>query len=553
MNPILKSIVTTLAILAVSSVMLFLPYEQMGLALNPVQIRVVAMFVFAALMWILEPIPVWATSVLLIQLCLFTASDQSLPPFKEPHIDKAALTQVIQNAAPGAPTDKVEAVTASSFAILNKMTKTTPANIQVTVAEEFHLADLPDAATALHTPEMHAAIEAIPCVNVMQYKNLLATFADPIIILFLGGFFLAAAATKYQLDINLANVMLRPFGDKPRNVMLGLMTITAIFAMFMSNTATTAMMIALVAPVLAIFKNSDRGRIGFALCIPAAANIGGMGTPIGTPPNAIALKAMQNIGLDISFGKWMMMGVPFVILMVLVAWVLLLKLYPCEQKEIKLRVKGIGFIKSAQAYVVYATFIITIAMWVMGSGVHGLNSNVIAFIPITIFCVTGVITEKDLASMNWSVLWLVAGGFALGQALQDTGLAADLIGAIPFETWSIVGLLVGAGFICMFMSTFMSNTATANLLIPILASLAGVMMGAGIITSGWALGLLVGIALSASMGMALPISTPPNALAYATGFIKTKDMAITGTILCTIGFALACVMVVILLHTGFFG
>ncbi len=552
MNPILKSLLIILVILAISSVMLFLPYDQMGLTLDVVQIRVVAMFVFAALMWILEPIPVWATSVLLIQLCLFTASDQSLEPFRAPRIDQASLTQVIKHAAADAPTDKVDAVAKDSFATLNKMTKVLPVNIQTVVSEEFHEVGLSEAADALHTPELKAEIEAIRCINVMQYKNLLATFADPIIILFLGGFFLAAAATKYKLDINLANIMLRPFGYKPRNVMLGLMTITAIFAMFMSNTATTAMMIALVAPVLALFKDSDRGRIGFALCIPAAANIGGMGTPIGTPPNAIALKAMQDIGLDISFGKWMMMGVPFVLIMVLIAWVVLLKLYPCEQKEIRLKVKE-TFIKSPQAYVVYFTFILTISLWVMGSGVHGLNSNVIAFIPITLFCITGVITDKDLSAMNWSVLWLVAGGFALGLALQDTGLAADLIGAIPFETWSIVGLLVGAGFICMFMSTFMSNTATANLLIPILASLAGVMMAEGVITAGWGLGLLVGVALSASMGMALPISTPPNALAYATGIIKTKDMAITGTILCMIGFAFACGMVVLLLHTGFFG
>ncbi|MFI3244435.1 MAG: SLC13 family permease, partial [Akkermansia sp.] len=212
-----------------------------------------------------------------------------------------------------------------------------------------------------------------------------------------------------------------------------------------------------------------------------------------------------------------------------------------------------SFIKTPQAFVVYITFVLTIALWVMGSGVHGLNSNVIAFIPITVFCVTGVITEKDLGNMNWSVLWLVAGGFALGLALQETGLAKDLIDAIPFHTWSIVGLLVGAGFICMFMSTFMSNTATANLLIPILATLAGGMIGAGVIDNAWGLALLVGVALSASMGMALPISTPPNAIAYATGFIKTKDMAITGTILCMIGFVVACATVVFCRTIGFFG
>lgn len=184
---------------------------------------------------------------------------------------------------------------------------------------------------------------------------------------------------------------------------------------------------------------------------------------------------------------------------------------------------------------------------------HGLDSNTIAIIPIAIFAVTQVITKKDLNNMSWDVLWLVAGGFALGVALQETTLAKDLINAIPFASWDSLMLMVGAGFICLFMATFMSHTATASLLMPILGAVAGSMVAAGSMTNGGAIGLLCAIAFASSLGMALPISTPPNALAYATGLVESKGMAISGTILCLVGLALSILMMYILTNIGFFG
>ena len=144
--------------------------------------------------------------------------------------------------------------------------------------------DLKDASKKLVDKDLQKRIKALAThsVNVMNSKNNMATFADPIIILFLGGFFLAAAATKFGLDQNLARVLVRPFGTNPKMVMLGLMAVTALFSMFMSNTATAAMMIAILTPVLKLIPGSDKGRIAIALCIPLGANIGGMGTPIGT-------------------------------------------------------------------------------------------------------------------------------------------------------------------------------------------------------------------------------------------------------------------------------
>ncbi|MGL5371107.1 MAG: SLC13 family permease, partial [Plesiomonas shigelloides] len=205
--------------------------------LTTIEQRVIAIFVLAALCWILEPIPIYATSVLIIVLELLLISDKSI---------WLAL----------------------------------PANDELAFGTQ------------------------------LGYQEIMATFASPIIMLFLGGFFLAMAATKYRLDVNLARVLLKPFGRNPRNVMMGLMVVTAVFSMFMSNTATTAMMLSILTPVLAALPAGDRGRVAFALSIPVAANIGGIGTPIGTPPNAVALKYLTGENA-ISFGEWMMFGVPF--------------------------------------------------------------------------------------------------------------------------------------------------------------------------------------------------------------------------------------------------
>ena len=314
------------------------------------------------------------------------------------------------------------------------------------------------------------------------------------------------------------------------------------------------MMLALLTPVLALFKPEDRGRAAFALCIPIGANVGGIGTPIGTPPNAIALKFMQENGWNVTFGDWMMFGIPFVVIMLLIGWVILIKMFPIDQKTLDLAKEMKGkFMTTPKAWVVYITFIVTILLWVIPKQYHGLDANSVAIIPIAVFSVTGVITKKDLKAMSWDVLWLVAGGFALGVALGETKLANDLINSIPFAEWDSLALIVGSSLICLFMATFMSHTATAALLMPIMASVAAGMVAGGAMDAPGAIGLLVTIAFASSLGMALPISTPPNAMAYATGHVEQKGMTISGTILCLIGLALSIGLMYLLGAIGFFG
>ena len=433
------------------------------------QQRVIAIFVFTALMWILEVIPTWTTSVVAIVAILLTTSNKGL-----------------------------------AFLI-------TKENVG----------------------------------SLTHYKDIMAAFADPVIMLFLGGFVLAFAATKVGLDVQLAKVMLKPFGKNPKTVLLGVLLVIGVFSMFMSNTATAAMMLTFLTPVLATLPKDGGGRISLALAIPIAANIGGMGTPIGTPPNAIALGALNEAGFEINFLDWMLRMVPFVLVMLLIAWVLLMKLYPFKAKTIELKIET-GDVRATpfQKYVVWVTFAFTIILWVF-EGVFKVNSNIVAMIPFAVFSATGILKARDLDKINWSVLWMVAGGFALGTALNQTGLAANLIKHIPFTDWNAIVVMLVGGLICYFLSNFISNSASANLVVPILIVVGTAMKG---IPSFEALGgvpaMIIGVAIAASVAMCLPVSTPPNALAHSTGMITTKQMTTVGIIMGVIGLTLGYLMLI---------
>ena len=439
--------------------------------LSVVEQRVIAIFVLAALLWILEPIPIWTTSVFVLVLMLLTVSSSSLEFLRDKDTYGDSLGTLI------------------------------------------------------------------------KYKDIMAAFADPTIMLFMGGFVLAIAAGKIGLDGKLAKVLLKPFGTNPKIVMLGFLVVTGVFSMFMSNTATAAMMLAIMTPVIKSMRNEDgtvdRGVVGLAMAIPIGANIGGMGTPIGTPPNGVAIKYINDadyLGMNVGFGDWMMVMFPLVIIIFLFAWFLLTKMYPFAQKEIKIHIDNEAYENAnpKERTIIIVTFVVTVLLWVTDK-LTGVNANIVALVPFAILSVTGIFTKKDLSLIDWDVLWLVAGGFALGVGLEKTGLAAHMVESIPFGSWSPFVVIIGSGLLCLVMSTFMSNSASAALLIPIMYTVGkGMDLGA----FGGVLVLVLGVALSASLAMALPISTPPNALAYSTGNIKQKDMATVGIIVGMFGFAL---------------
>ena len=387
--------------------------------------------------------------------------------------------------------------------------------------------------------------------TVISHKAIMACFANPIIMLFIGGFILAIAATKSGLDVKLAKVLLKPFGTKSENVLLGFLLVTGLFSMFLSNTATAAMMLTFLAPILKSLPANGKGKIALALAIPIGANIGGIGTPIGTPPNSIALSYLADpngLNIQIGFGQWMAFMVPFALLLLFIAWIILKTMFPFTQKRIELEIEG-ETKHDWRSVVVHVTFAITVLLWMFDKKT-GVNSNVVAMLPVGVFCTCGIITRKDLEEINWSVLWMVAGGFALGLALQDSHLAEHLISVIPFGSWSPLLMILGSGLLCYAMANFISHTATANLLFPILA-LAGMSTTETLANYGGVSTLLIGVALGSSLAMILPISTPPNALAHATGLIEQKQMMRVGIIMGIIGLVLGYIMLIFIGKSGF--
>ena len=379
--------------------------------------------------------------------------------------------------------------------------------------------------------------------TLVSYKDFMAQFASPTIMLFMGGFVLAIAATKVGLDVVLAKVLLAPFGKNPKTVLLGILLVVAVFSMFMSNTATAAMMLAFLAPVLKNLPADGKGRIGLALAIPIGANIGGIGTPIGTPPNVIALGYLkENLGIEIGFGEWCLRMVPFVIVMLLIAWFFLLLFFPFKAKEIKLEINA-DRKKDFHFWVVAATFVITIVLWLIPEKITGLNSNEVALIPFAIFVATGVFSKNDFKEINWDVLWMVAGGLALGTALMKTGLAQVLVDTIPFASMPALVVIIVSGIVGYAIANFLSHTSAANLLLPILATVATAV---DLSAFGGSAALLIGLAISTSVAMILPISTPPNAIASSTGLVETKDMAKMGVIMGLVGLVLGYAVLILI-------
>jgi solute carrier family 13 (sodium-dependent dicarboxylate transporter), member 2/3/5 len=364
--------------------------------------------------------------------------------------------------------------------------------------------------------------------DVLAASAYFATLADPVIILFLGGFLIAGGAARFELDRNLAAVLLRPFAGGARRTVLGLMAITALLSMFVSNTATTATMFAVMLPVLAALP-AGSARTGVALAIPVAANVGGIGTPVGSPPNAIALGALSARGEAVSFLGWMLLAVPILIVVLGVAWWLLTRRFIPVDTTIDIDLTP-SFDRSPAAMIFYAVSGGTVLLW-LTEPLHGLASSTVGFIPVVVLLATQVLGPEDLRSLQWHVLWLVAGGIALGLGIGASGLDAWLLGLVAWDALpqvALIALLVTAG---LAFSTVISSSAAANLLIPLALGLA-----TGVAIDPTLVGVVV--AMACALAMALPISTPPNAIAYATGEVPQSAMASTGIVVGIVGGAL---------------
>ena len=428
------------------------------------------------------------------------------------------------------------------FAALMWLTEAMPSWVTSMIVVTIMLFTVSTSAFSFLRPEDPAA-----AAGLVPFKSIMACFANPTIMLFIGGFVLAIGLTKVKLDVALARFLLKPFGTRSEVVLLGFILVTAIFSAFVSNTATAAMMLAFLTPVLRSLPADGKGRIALALAIPIGANLGGMMTPIGTPPNMIALDYLSSIGMGISFVDWTIKMTPFVLLLLVLAWLLLRFMFPFKQKNIEIKIEG-DIVWDFTTWSVVAAFAVTIFMWMFGTDLWGVDTNVVAMLPIAIFCATGILTRRDLEEINWSVLWMVAGGFALGVALNYKGAGAEslsnlIVSSVPFGNFSPIAVMILAGLICFGFSNFISHSAATSLLVPVLGVVA-VGMSDALTAVGGAQAMLVGIAIASSVSMILPISTPPNAIAHSTGFIEQKDMMKVGIIIGVLGIILGYAMLI---------
>jgi sodium-dependent dicarboxylate transporter 2/3/5 len=363
-------------------------------------------------------------------------------------------------------------------------------------------------------------------MDVRPYVN---TWSSPVIWLLLGGFFMAEGLARTGLDRRLFMLAIRPAGTRPGHVLLAVMLTSAIASMFISNTSTTVLMIGAVLPLVRQAGPGEPFGKALLVAIPLAATVGGMGTIIGSPPNAIAVGVAAQFGHAIDFVEWMMVGAPVALVLVVVAWFVLLRLYPCSVDEIRLLDDDSvepDLPGRRERLIVGGIVLVTAAAWVT-TPLHGIHVAAISLIPIVGLTMTQVLGAADVRGLPWDTLMLVAGGLSLGAAVVDTGLAERLALHLEFFTRFGSDLLVLAvlALVTVALSNFMSNTAAVSLIVPVAVAL----------LPGRELTVCLVLGLSASCALLLPVSTPPNAVAFATGEIQTRDLRPGGLLIGLLG------------------
>jgi len=385
---------------------------------------------------------------------------------------------------------------------------------------------LPLAVTALMVPIL--AVGA----GVMDVKNALSHFANPVIFLFLGGFALAAALHKHKIDEYIAGYIMNAAGTKPLYAILGLFAATSLISMWISNTATAAIMLPVALGLITKLKTESPGTNAFILLgVAYAANIAGLGTLIGTPPNAITA---ANLGMD--FRDWLFVGMPLVFILIpamaaVLYFVLKPKFPTVEISEIA-DIKGL--VKSRAGYRVGIVFGIVVFLWLFSRpisswiGIEKEFDSLVAIMGIILLVYLGTIEWKEIERFtDWGVLLLFGGGLVLSAILSETG-ASKFLADIVKSHLSVHGtfvLILGSVMLTILLTEFASNTASAAIMVPIFLAL-GQETGQ---SSPEALALAVGIA--SSMGFMLPVGTPPNALIYGTGLVEQKTMIKAGFVL----------------------
>ncbi|MCB0391468.1 MAG: DASS family sodium-coupled anion symporter [Bdellovibrionales bacterium] len=358
-------------------------------------------------------------------------------------------------------------------------------------------------------------------------QDIFYPYFDPVIVLFLGGFVLALGMQNQSLDKRMANFIIHRSGSKPSHFLLVLMLVTAFLSMWMSNTAATAIMIPIA---LSLLKQSgyDASKDNFCkltvLAVAYSATLGGIGTLIGSPPNAIAAKYMLDAGMELSFIDWILKSLPFVALALIVTWRILLYKAKDLKEAIELNPEQYSTFTKEQK-VVIIVFVLTVALW-LTTKLTGFSSSMIALLPVILFSFTGIINETDIQKISWSTLLLFGGGLSLGSAMIQSGADKTIVNA-SIEFWHNLPLLafnIALVFFSVLVTMIASNTASAAILIPMLLPLTSQLPVSSF-------NLVYLIAVGVSLDFMMPMGTPPSAIAYSTGIVRVKEMVKIGFII----------------------
>ncbi|MEM9141720.1 MAG: DASS family sodium-coupled anion symporter, partial [Bacteroidota bacterium] len=382
-----------------------------------------------------------------------------------------------------------------------------------------------------------------PLLKVMPMADVGANYGSPIVFLFFGGFVMALALEKVNLHKRIALTIIKITGTTPNKVVLGFMIATGSLSMWISNTASTVVMLPIAMSVIGLLTNDADGftkedrnfALSVMLGIAFSANAGGIATVIGTPPNSVLIGLLENeYHIEISFLRWMIIGLPFSIIMIAISyWVLVKWMYPNGQLEfsaskdvIQDELTQLGPTSGKEKMVLFI-FGITIFLWIFRSVINkllpglGLTDTLISmFAAILLFAVPYnvgkgdfVIHWKDTSKLAWGILILFGGGLALAKGMSVSGIVDMVAASIATSNISVLLTAVLLIFLMLFMTELMSNVALVALLCPVVA---GIALGLEIPL----LYLLIPVTLASSCAFMLPMATPPNAIVFASGYIK---------------------------------
>jgi len=393
-----------------------------------------------------------------------------------------------------------------------------------------------------------------PVMEIMSITDVGANYGSPIIFLFFGGFVLALALEKVNLHKRIALNIIKITGTTPNKVVLGFMIATASLSMWISNTASTVVMLPIAMSVIGLLindkdgytKNDQNFALSVMLGIAFSANAGGIATVIGTPPNSVMIGLLENeYNIEISFLKWMTLGLPFSIILLIISYLVLVKwMFPNRQLKFKAskdvinsELKKLGPI-SGKEKMVLVIFGITVFLWIFRTLINkifpglGLSDTIISMLAaISLFAVPYnirkgdfIIQWKDTQKLAWGILILFGGGLALAKGMSVSGIVDIVSNAIATSEISILFTASLLIILMLFMTELMSNVALVAVLAPVVA---GIAIGLDIPI----IYLLIPVTIASSCAFMLPMATPPNAIVFASGYIKVHQMAKVGIVL----------------------